>query len=169
MAVILAWGQPSALAAKAATEAIPIVFWTGADPVAQGLVASLAHPGGNLTGLGDLSAAIGAKRLELIRELLPSAGVFGFLINPANPNAEAQSKDLEQAAEAANLKVHIVRAGTETEIDTAFEALANEHIDALIVAPDPFVYHHREKVIMLAARNQVPTMYTYLITSPWAG
>jgi putative ABC transport system substrate-binding protein len=201
--VIVAFGHPSAVAAKAATAAIPIVFWTGADPVAQGLVASLAHPGGNLTGLGDLSTALGAKRLELIRELVPKARVFGFLINSTNPNAEAQSGSashggrphggvqastfgtpqqrrgcqrrnhnrflrlnnfvdrlLEQAAEAANVKTHVVSASAETEIETAFAALVNDHVDALIVAADPFIYNHREKVIELAAQNQVPAMYT---------
>jgi len=160
VAVIVAWGHPSVVAAKSATDTIPIIFWTGADPVAQGLVGSLAHPGGNLTGLGDLSTALGAKRLELMRELVPKASVYGFLINPANPNAEAQSKDVQGAANSVGVQVKVSRASAEGEIETAFEGLANEHADALIVAADPFIYNHREQVVAVAARNRIPTMYT---------
>jgi putative ABC transport system substrate-binding protein len=154
--VIVAFGHPSAVAAKAATAAIPIVFWTGADPVAQGLVASLAHPGGNLTGLGDLSTALGAKRLELIRELVPKARVFGFLINSTNPNAEAQSGSASHGG-----RPHGgVQASTFGTPQQRRGCQRRNHIDALIVAADPFIYNHREKVIELAAQNQVPAMYT---------
>lgn len=160
VAVIVAVGHPSALAAKGATTTIPIVFWTGTDPVAQGLVASLAHPDGNLTGLGDLATALGAKRLELIRELLPKTSVCGFLMNPGNPNAEAQSKDVQDAARGIGVQIILGRASTVAEIGAAFEDFVKQGVDALIVGADPFIYNHREQVVELAARNKIPTMYT---------
>lgn len=160
VAVIVAAGNPSAAAAKSATEAIPIVFWAGADPVAQGLVASFAHPGGNVTGLSDLSSSLGAKRLELVRELIPKAAVVGLLINPANPNRQPQLNDVEDAARAVGVQIEVANASTETEIDKALEALAQRRIDALIVAADTFIFSRREQVVALAARHKIPTMYT---------
>jgi putative ABC transport system substrate-binding protein len=158
--VIIAEDLSSAAAAKAATPTIPVVFWMGADPVAQGLVASLAHPGGNLTGIADFSSALGAKRLELLRELLPKAALFGLLVNPANPNAEPQSRDVQEAVRTTDAQIHIVGASTKIEIETAFAALTEQHTDALIVAADPFFYGHREHIVALAARHALPTIYT---------
>ena len=159
-AVIVAWGYPSALVAKAATSSIPIIFWTGADPVAQGLVASLAHPGGNLTGIAEFNAALGAKRLELLKELIPNVAVVGLLINPTNPYAGAQSKDAEDAARLLGVQVQVGRASTEGEIEIAFANLAARRSDAVMVAADPFIYNHREQVVALASRHRLPTMYT---------
>lgn len=160
VAVLVAEDLSSAAAAKAATPTIPVVFWMGADPVAQGLVASLAHPGGNLTGLADFSSALGAKRLELLRELVPKAALFGLLVNPANPNAAPQSRDVEEAGRTTHVQIHIVGASTKVEIETAFAALTERHTDALIVAADPFLYGHREHIVALAARHAFPTIYT---------
>jgi len=148
--VIVAWGHPSVVAAKVATATIPIVFWTGADPVAQGLVAGLARPGGNLTGFADLSTALGAKRLELMHELLPKAATFGLLVNPSNPGTGAQTRDIQDAGRAMAVQIiHVVGASTENEIETALAALVNKGVDALIVAADPFIYDHREQVVAL--------------------
>ena len=160
VAVMIAEDLPSAAAAKAATATIPIVFWSGGDPVRQGLVPSLARPGGNLTGFADFSTALGAKRLELLRELVPKAALFGLLVNPANPNAEPQSRDVQEAGSAMDVQIQVVGASTEIEIEKAFAALVERHADALIVAADPFFYSHREHIVALAARHAVPTIYT---------
>jgi putative ABC transport system substrate-binding protein len=160
VAVIVAITLPAALAAKAATTTIPIVFWTGGDAVEDGLVASFNHPGGNLTGVSMLNNVLGAKRLELLLELVPRVPVFAFLVNPSNPNSDPQTKDTQEAASTKGVQLQILKAGTENELDAAFGALANLHAGALIVASDPFFASHRERLVALAAKFAVPAIYT---------
>jgi putative ABC transport system substrate-binding protein len=160
VAVIVAFTVPPALAAKAATATIPIVFWSGGDPVEQGLVASLARPGGNLTGFALINDELGAKRLELLRELVPKAAVFGLLVNPANPVTEPQVRDAQEAARAMGVQIHILNASTESEIETAFATMVEHRTDALMVGSDLFLFSHREQLFALAARHAVPAIYT---------
>jgi putative ABC transport system substrate-binding protein len=156
--VIAAIGTVSAQAAKTATSTIPIVFLT-ADPVAAGLVASLARPGGNLTGFSILSGDLALKRLEFISELVPQAEVIALLANPNNPPAELMIGAVQEAARAKGLELHIVKAGTESEIDAAFSSLAQLHTRALFVGPDPFFISRRDQLVALALRHAVPTIY----------
>jgi putative tryptophan/tyrosine transport system substrate-binding protein len=151
-------GPPSALAAKSATSTIPIVFVVD-DPVAVGLVASLARPGGNLTGLGLMNSELVPKRLELLRELVPQAGVIAVLVNPGNANAEPIVRGAQAAASAKGVRLPILKAGTEGEIDAAFAALVQLHADALLIGDDPFLQSRREQLVMLAARDAVPATY----------
>jgi putative ABC transport system substrate-binding protein len=157
--VIATLGMPAALAAKGATSTIPIVFIVGIDPVADGLVASLARPGGNLTGLTILSSELMPKRLELLSELVPQHGVIALLVNPNNASAEPQSRDLQKAAHAKGVQLHVLKAGTESEIDTAFGSLVQLHTDALVVGTDVFFFSRREQLVALAARTAVPAVY----------
>ena len=161
VAVIAATGGAhSALAAKAATTTIPIVFSVGDDPVRLGLVASLARPGGNATGTNFFIYELGAKRLALLRELVPAAARVAVLANPANTvQAETALKDVEAAARAIPLQFQIVNAGTSGEIDAAFAALARDRIDALFVLPDPYLFIRRVQLVQLAARHAVPATY----------
>jgi putative ABC transport system substrate-binding protein len=160
VSVIVALGLPQARAAKGATTTIPIVFWTGGDPIVGGLVTSLSHPGANLTGVGMFNNALGAKRLELLRELLTKAGVFAMLVNPANPNAEPQSKDVQEAAHATGMQLLMANASTDSEIEMAFVAIVKQRTDGLIVAADPYLYSRRARVIALAAQYALPAIYT---------
>jgi putative ABC transport system substrate-binding protein len=160
MAVIVATFLPAALAAKAATTTIPIVFWTGGDAVEEGLVTSFNHPGGNLTGVSTLNNVLGAKRLELLRELVPSAALVALLINPSNPNADPQIKDAQEAAATKGVQFTVLKAGTENELDDVFATLAHLHAGALMVASDPFLFSHRDRLVALAAQFAVPTIYT---------
>ena len=157
--VIATVGMPSALAAKNATSTIPIVFNVGTDPVAEGLVASLARPGGNLTGVTVISTELMPKRLELLSELLSRPRVFALLVHPKNASAEPQSKNLQDAAQVTGVDLHIVKAGTEGEIDAAFAALAQFHVDALVVGTDVFFVSRREQIVALAARYAIPAIY----------
>jgi putative ABC transport system substrate-binding protein len=160
--VISAVGTQSALVAKAATQTIPIVFTVGADPVQIGLVASLNRPGGNLTGVSVLSAEIAAKRLELLRELLPAAALVALLVNPANPVlAEAQTKELQVAARVLGVRLLILNAGSPSEIDAAFATLVLERAGALLVSDDPVLNAQRVQLAVLAARHAVPTIYQF--------
>src|SRR5437879_10095750 len=137
--LIMASSPPSALAAKSATSTIPIVFRHGGDPVGDGLVASLARPGGNLTGVSQLGGeGLTAKRLELLSELVPRAGVIALLVNPNLSTAERVSREVQQAARAKGLQLHLLKASSEGEIETAFASLVQLHADALVVAGDPF-------------------------------
>jgi putative tryptophan/tyrosine transport system substrate-binding protein len=140
--VITAPGSSAAaLAAKAATTTIPIVFFIGGDPVAMGLVASLARPGGNVTGVTTLSVEIGAKRLELIREAVPWAKIMALLTNPTNPsNAEAVSRETQAAAHMLGVQLHVLHASAEREFDTVFAQVAQLHAEALVISPDPFFF-----------------------------
>ena len=158
-AVIAAALLPAALAAKAATQTIPIVFLSGSDPIAAGLVSSLSRPTGNVTGIAFMFTLLGAKRLELVRELLPKAAVIGVLSNPNNPNAEPQVRDLQAAARALGIQAMVLGAGSEREIDDIFPTLRQHRIAALIVTADGFLISRQEQVVALAARHAVPTMY----------
>lgn len=157
--VIATIGLPAALAAKSATSTIPIVFNVGTDPVAEGLVASLGRPGGNLTGVTVISTELMPKRLELLSELLPRATVFALLVHPKNASAEPQSRNLQEAARAKRVQLYILKAGTETEIDNAFARLAQLHVDALLVGTDVFFFSQNEHLVALAARYAIPTIY----------
>jgi putative tryptophan/tyrosine transport system substrate-binding protein len=162
--VIAAGGTPSALAAKSATATIPIVFTGVGDPVEAGLVASLARPGGNLTGFSIISTEMSPKRLDLLSELVPQARVIARLVDAnfenAEPITEARStRDVQEAARAKGVQLPTLKASTESEIDTAFATLIQLHADALLVAGDPFFSSRREQLVALAARNAVPAIY----------
>jgi putative ABC transport system substrate-binding protein len=155
--VIVTEAVGAALAAKSATTTIPIVFAVVDDPVRLGLVASLARPGGNLTGINFLNAELTAKRLEILRELVPSAGRVAVLVNPSG--AESAVRDLDAATRTMGLQIIILKASTSREIDAAFAAFANERPDALFSSPDPFFRSRRVQVALLAARYGVPTAF----------
>ena len=159
--IIVALGPPAAIAAKAATTTIPIVFVTGRDPVQLGLVESLARPGGNLTGVVTLSGELGPKRLELMREFVPTATTFALLLNPANATVETQSKDIQNAARKLGLRLKTLHASTELEIDTALETLVRVRADGLVIATDPFFLTRSEQFAELALRHAVPTIFQY--------
>lgn len=159
VAVIAAAFLPAALAAKAATSTIPICFVIGSDPVKQGLVASINRPGGNATGVAFFSALVGAKRLGLLRELVPAASVFAVLVNPANPNSGVVSKDLQAAARTLDLQIRILDASTEREIDGAFTSLVQQRVGALVVGPDAFFDSQRDQIVALAAHHAIPAIY----------
>ena len=161
VSVIAALGIATALAAKAATTTIPIVFLVATDPVELGLVASLARPGGNLTGISFLSIELAAKRLELLRELVPAATRIAVLVNPANPaNAEFTVRDVETAARAMGLQIQVLNASNGREIDAAFTSLARDRPDALFVGPDQLFTLRRAQLVQLAARFTVPATYS---------
>jgi putative ABC transport system substrate-binding protein len=159
--IVAVGAEPAARAAKAATAAIPIVGTFAADPVASGLVASLNRPGGNLTGTSNLASTLEPKRLGLLRELVPQATTIGVLVNPNFPPAENQSRDVQEAAHAIGLQLHVVRASTDREIETAFESVAQRSIPALAVTADPFFLTRRDTFAALAARYSVPTIYSF--------
>jgi putative tryptophan/tyrosine transport system substrate-binding protein len=151
----------AALAAKAATTTIPIVFGVGEDPVKLGLVASLARPGGNATGINLLSAEVVAKRLGLLHDLVPKAVRIAVLVNPANSStAEATLRDIPEAARALGLQIQVLNAGTSREIETAFATLLRDRADALFVAPDSFFTSRRVQFATLAARYGIPASYS---------
>jgi len=155
--VIAALGLPSAVAAKSATATIPIVFAIGIDPVESGLVASLARPGGNLTGFSNIAAELNPKRLELLSELVPRARVIALLVNPKNANTEPMIRDVQDAAHAKGLQLAILKADSESEIDVAFTTLV--HAGGLVIGGDPFFDSRREQLVALAARYAVPAIY----------
>src|SRR5262245_46735714 len=158
--LVSAGGEPAALSAKAATSTIPIVFTIGDDPVKLGLVASYNRPGGNLTGINIFTTTLEAKRLGLLHELVPQAAAIGVLLNANFPAAERQLRDVQGAARAIGLQIHALRANIDREIEVAFETVASQRIAALAVAASPFFTTRRDKVVALAARHAVPTMYT---------
>jgi putative ABC transport system substrate-binding protein len=161
VAVIVAAGVPTALAAKAATATIPIVFTLGVDPVQIGLVASLNRPGGNITGV-VLLAELAAKRLELLHELLPATPIVALLVNPTNPaNAEVQERSLREAARSLGLQLRVLPASNASEIDQAFEKLVELRVGALVVSGDPFFTSRRAQIVGLAARHAVPAIYAW--------
>jgi putative ABC transport system substrate-binding protein len=160
VAVIAAANSPPALAAKAATTTIPIVFIAPEDPVRLGLVTSLARPGGNLSGINLLSGELAAKRLELLRELVPAATRVAVLVNQANPSTtETTLRDVEAAARAMGLQIHALEASTSSEIDAAFATLAREQSNALFVGNDPFFTSRRVQLAILAAQHSIPSTY----------
>ena len=158
--LVSAGGEPAALAAKAATSTIPIVFTIGDDPVKLGLVASYIRPGGNLTGINIFTTTLEAKRLGLLHELVPQAAAIGVLLNANFPTAERQLRDVQGAARAIGLQIHALRANIDREIEVAFETVASQRIAALAVAASPFFTTRRDKIVALAARHAVSTMYT---------
>jgi putative ABC transport system substrate-binding protein len=159
VAVIVALGAPAASAAKAATKTIPIVFATGADPVNTGLVDSFNRPGGNLTGVFVLATMLGPKRLELLRELLPSISTMALLVNPSSPDVAALAPEAEAAANAIGRHLEVLNASTERDLETAFTTMVERQAGALVVMPDPFFTVRRERLVALAARYAVPTIY----------
>jgi ABC-type uncharacterized transport system substrate-binding protein len=159
--VIATVGMPSALAAKSATSTILIVFNVGIDPVADGLVASLARPGGNLTGITIMSTELMPKRLELLSELVPQAGVFAMLVNPNNPNAEPMIQDVQEVARARGVQLNILKASSASEIDAAFTSLVQQHAGALVVGADAFFGGQLDQLVALAARYAVPAIYEW--------
>jgi ABC-type uncharacterized transport system substrate-binding protein len=160
VAVIAAGFTAAALAAKAATSTIPICFITGADPVKEGLVASLNRPRGNITGVAYFNVLVGAKRLGLLRELAPMVSSFVLLINPTNPLvSENFSRDVQAAATTLRQQIIILTASNEPEIDSAFAILAQQRIGALIVSPDAFFFSRRDKIVALAAHHAIPAIY----------
>src|SRR5262245_62663068 len=140
VAVIVAGPIPAAVAAKAATATIPIVFYVAADPVKLGLVAGLARPGGNATGVNNFAAELGAKHLGLLRELLPTAARIGLLVNPTNPNVEGVTKDVTAAALATGVQIDVVRASDSREIEVAFATLVSNRAEELVVGHDAIFY-----------------------------
>ena len=159
--LIMASSPPSARAAKSATSTIPIVFRGGADPVADGLVASLAHPGGNLTGVSFAPNELTTKRLELLSELVPQARLIALLVNPNSANAERVIRDVQEAARTKGLQLHVLKASSESEVDTAFASLVQLHAGALVVGADPFLSTRRERLVALASRHAVPAIYAW--------
>jgi putative ABC transport system substrate-binding protein len=159
--IVSTGGESAALAAKRATSTIPIAFIIGSDPVVLRLAASYNQPGGNATGINILTAALEPKRLGILHQLVPQAETIAVLLNPNFPSYERQLLDVQEAARAIGLKIHVLRAATDREIDTAFETVAQEHIAAITVAADPFFDTRRNKLVALAARHAVPTMYHF--------
>src|SRR3954470_10667354 len=159
--IVTSGGSGPALAAKAATTTIPIVFTVPEDPVRLGLVASLARPGGNLTGINFFSAELSAKRLELLRELVPGAAGVALIVNPINPTAETTLRDAEPAGRAMGLQIQILNASTSREIDAAFATFVRERPDALIVSLDPFLNSRRAQLVNLASRLAVPAAFAF--------
>ena len=158
LAVLAAVGL-SARVAKAATTTIPIVFGTGLDPVEEGLVTSLNRPGGNVTGATFLSGLLGAKRLGLLRDLVPGADVIALLVNPNTSVGQAQTKDVQEAARALGQSLVVLHGGSDESIDASFAALTQQHVAALMVGGDPFFDTRRDRLIALAAQHQVPAIY----------
>lgn len=161
VAVIAATSTPTGLPAKAATTTIPIVFVTGSDPIEQGLVTSMNRPGGNLTGATTLAVEMGQKRLELLREVVPAATLFGVLLNPTGPNLKAVSRDLQTASRIAGLPIHVLHASTERDFDTVFATLGQVRASALVIGTDTFFNSQGRKLAALTVRHGVPAIYQY--------
>ena len=158
--IVAAGGNQSARAAKAATTTVPIVFYSG-DPVAEGLVSSLNRPGGNMTGMSTFAPALGGKRVDLLRELLPGASALAMLINPNYAPAAAEAAETENAARALGHKLSVFKASSEGGIEAAFATLAQQRPDALIVGADPFFNSRREQLATLAVRNSILAIYVW--------
>jgi putative ABC transport system substrate-binding protein len=161
VSIIVAQAPPAALAAKAATAEIPIVFVVGFDPVGAGLVASLNRPGGNATGMTLISATLGQKRLEVVRELLPKASVVALLVNPLSPDTGPEIASAQPAAQALGLQLAMFNASTPNEIETAFIALADRRPDALLVGTDPFLLNRRDDIVARTASLKIPAIYPF--------
>ena len=160
-AIVTSGGAPPALAAKAATSTIPIVFVTGGDPVETGIVASLRRPGANVTGVTSLNIEIGQKRLQLVRELMPAATVVAALVNPSSPTAEVQSKDMQSAARQLGLKIHILQASSEQDLTAVFAQLNQLQASALVISTDAFFISESAKLAELAALHGVPAIFQF--------
>ena len=156
---IIALAPAAAVAAKAATATIPIVFATGADPVDLGLVSNFNRPGGNITGVTFVSNTLGAKRLDLLRELVPSATIFGLLVNPGNPTSEPQIRDAQAAARELGVQLLILKASSERETDGAFESAVQQSVNAVIIGADSLFISRRDQLVGLAARFAIPAIH----------
>ena len=162
VAVLLAaGGPPSALAAKKATTEIPVVFSGSDDPVGLGLVPSLSHPGGNVTGMSLFNSTLSAKRFALLHEFAPAANVIGYLTNPANPSTRLEVEAVQDAARASAVDVKVLNASNEQEIEAAFAELSAQHIGAVIVAGEPFFDSRRAFIVGLAAKQAIPASYSF--------
>jgi putative ABC transport system substrate-binding protein len=159
--VVATGGEPAAVAAKRARSKIPIVFTVGGDPVKIGLVESLNRPGGNATGVSLLTTAPESKRLGLLHELLPSAKIVGVMIDPNYQVAEAQARELREAAATLGQRIHFAYAGSDQQLESAFEALIREQVDALLVAAAPFLDTRRELIVAFAAERRLPAVYQF--------
>jgi putative ABC transport system substrate-binding protein len=159
--IVMPGSTPSALAAKVATASIPIVFSVGTDPVEVGLVASLSRPGGNVTGITSMNVGLGAKRLSLMKELLPNGARFAVLLNPTNPNAEGLRRDAQAAGSAIGRQIEILPAGTPRGIDAVFASLIQKQVDALVVSPDPLFDNRRVQIVTLVTHQRLPTIYSF--------
>lgn len=156
--LVVQGGSAPALAAKKATSTIPIVFITGDDPVADGVVKSIARPGGNATGITWITSSLGPKRIELLREIAPGASTFGLLVNPRSVEADPSTKAIQDAALAQGVSLRVFKAASESEIDMAFAAMAREHVGGLVVGSDPYLGSRRSQIAALAARQRLPTI-----------
>ena len=160
--VLVASGaSPPALAAKTATTSLPIVFIIGSDPVKVGLVTSLNRPGGNITGVTVITTEVTAKRLDLLREMIPTATAAALLVNPTNPYSETEIREAEEASRALGLRLHVLQASSERDIDAAFASLFERRASALLVSADPFFSSRRNQVLALAAGYALPAIYAY--------
>jgi putative ABC transport system substrate-binding protein len=159
--IVSSGGDVAALSAKAATSSIPIVTVSGSDPVKAGLVASFNRPGGNVTGASFVATELETKRLEILRDVVPTAAVIGVLINPTNPAAESRSKDLQMAARTLERNIHILNASSENDLEPAFATLTQQRADALLVSTDSFFTSQRDRLVALAARHALPTIYAW--------
>jgi putative ABC transport system substrate-binding protein len=158
-AILATGGSVSAVAAKSATATTPVVFVIGADPVRLGLVASLNRPGGNVTGVSFLLNVLVGKRLELLREIMPTAKSIGLLVNPKNPNAVPDTTAVESAARGLGLQTHVVNASSEAEFPPAFAALVERRVEAMLTLPDPFFLSQRDHIVALATGHALPAIY----------
>jgi putative ABC transport system substrate-binding protein len=156
-----AGGSPTAFAAKAATSTIPIVFSAMSDPVEIGLVPSLNQPGGNVTGMGVFNATLGAKRIELTKELMPGVAGIAYLLNPSNPSSEIESKGALAAARALRTELHVLNASTEYELDTAFADVAKLRAGVLVVSGEPYFDSQRERLVALSSRHAIAAVYAW--------
>jgi ABC-type uncharacterized transport system substrate-binding protein len=154
-------GQPTLLAAKAATNTVPIVFATGVDPVQSGVIASFSRPGGNITGLYVVTTGLEAKRFGLLQELVPASAAVALLANSTNPNSAAQVRDVQDAARVVARPIHVLYAASERELDTAFAAISQIRPAALLIASDPWLSTRREQLVELSRRSAIPTMYQW--------
>jgi putative ABC transport system substrate-binding protein len=161
VAVVVALNTPAALAAKAATTTIPIVFTTGGDPVALGLVASLNRPGANLTGSANLTGELAPKRLQLLHDLIPNAALFGVLADPAFPVTQSTIADLQAAAPMLGLQLVVANARTDSDLETAFATFSQQHVGAVLVSDSPFYNRRMEQLAALAARHALPAVYPF--------
>jgi putative tryptophan/tyrosine transport system substrate-binding protein len=159
-AAVIAANSVSAIAAKAATATIPIVFQSGVDPVASGLVASLGHPGGNTTGVSFFASTLEVKKLEVMHELIPLAAVIAVLVNPNNPQAATQASEMQAAGKMLRRPLVVLEAGSEGDIDAAVATLAQQGVKAVVVVGDPFFNSRRKQLIALAARYRIPAIYS---------
>ena len=160
VSVIVALGTPTVLAAKSITSTIPIVFSGGGDPVRLGIVASLNHPGGNVTGVANMGSSLEGKRIQVIHDLLPNARKIGYLTNPKFPAADSLVKEVQAAAAGSAMTVHVANASDVAEIESAFGAMAKSRVQAILVSPDSYFINKRKQIVDVATRHGIPTLYT---------